>query len=139
MLSVTPSCTGQDGNSFSGQREEPVPVSSSPSAAATAGVVKADHTSANRSNATSSGRRRVEELHFRGTAIVDAVLRRLQADHGLAQAEEVLLTGCSAGGLAAFLQADRIGDFLEANSQPTVRYKVAPVSGALSTVTQPHP
>lgn len=74
---------------------------------------------------------RIDELWFRGTAIVEATLRRLQLEHNLGQAQDVLLTGCSAGGLAAFLQADRIGDFLEANAQPTLRYKVAPVSGAL--------
>jgi hypothetical protein len=116
-----------DGNSFSGQREDSLPI---PPAATrvsnrtgySAGAVEPNIVVANAS-------RKVEALWFRGTAIVEATLQVLQAQFGLASATEVLLTGCSAGGLASFLQADRVGDFLTANTPPGLRYKVAPVSG----------
>ena len=62
-----------DGNSFSGNRDLPYPVVE-------------DGQKAN--------------LYFRGRRIVDEVLKALSANYGLADAKNVLLTGCSAGGLA---------------------------------------
>lgn len=103
-----------DGNSFSGAREDPVPV----------GI--ATRTNATRSNSTS---RDIEQLWFRGAAIVTATLQHLVANHGLGDATQVLVTGCSAGGLAAILQADNILSFLEDNTPAGLKYKVAPVSG----------
>ena len=91
-----------DGNSFSGRREGPLQVQT------------ADGTQ--------------KEVWFRGSAVIDAALRVLHTQYGFDEATEVLLAGGSAGGLAVFLQANRIGDFLRANSQ-SVRYKVVPVSG----------
>ena len=46
------------------------------------------------------------ELHFRGRATRQATLAALLADHGLAVASEAIVSGGSAGGLAAFLHAD---------------------------------
>jgi hypothetical protein len=60
-----------DGNSFSGNRDDPI-------------VVNGD------------------KIYFRGHRIIDATIRALQK-LGLNTAEEVLLTGCSAGGLATLL------------------------------------
>lgn len=66
-------------------------------------------------------------LHFRGRRILAAVLRRLaSASFGLAAGAEVLLTGCSAGGLAALLQADYVRSLLPG---AVAKYKVAPCSG----------
>ena len=42
-------------------------------------------------------------LYFRGRRIIDTVLSHLTENHGLGDAENVLLTGCSAGGLATYL------------------------------------
>jgi len=45
-------------------------------------------------------------LHFRGRAIKEATLAALLAHHELASASEVVISGGSAGGLAAFIHAD---------------------------------
>ena len=87
-----------DGNSFSGNREDPVLVNG-------------------------------QKIFFRGKRIIDATLRTLQRDHGLGMAENVLLTGCSAGGLSTFLHADYVGEQLKAVAPGLKRYKAAPISG----------
>ena len=46
-------------------------------------------------------------LHFKGFAILKAVLDSL-ATKGLINATDVILTGCSAGGLATYLHADYV-------------------------------
>ena len=69
-----------DGNSFSGNRDLPYPVVE-------------DGEKAN--------------LYFRGRRIVDEVLKALSANFGLAAAQNVLLTGCSAGGLATCVACER--------------------------------
>ena len=65
-------------------------------------------------------------LYFRGRRILDAMLDTLKADHGLDTAEEVLLSGGSAGGLAAYLHTDYVASQLP----PSVKkFKSSPVSG----------
>lgn len=65
-------------------------------------------------------------LYFRGYRNVRAVVADLAARHGLGKATQVLLTGASAGGLAALLHADQVRALLP----PTVRrYKAAAMSG----------
>jgi hypothetical protein len=91
-----------DGNSFAGDRETPVK--------------------------TATG----ATLHFRGRRILDAVLETLATDSfGLSKATDVLLSGCSAGGLSAILHADAIGDSLATRIAPATlrRFKVVPDSG----------
>ena len=90
-----------DGDSFSGARDAPVDVPGGD----------------------------VSPLHFRGQAIVDAALETLRADFGLADATELVLTGCSAGGLATFLHADSVGAWARANLPALVKYGAVPVSG----------
>lgn len=93
-----------DGNSFSGDRAEPVNISN-------------PHPTL---------------LYFRGKRILDAAIETLRAPEyggGLDLATDVLLTGCSAGGLATFLHADYVGERLRSFSPNLVRYKVAPCSG----------
>lgn len=88
----------QDGASFSGAARDPAPFNASLS------------------------------LHYRGRAILDAILRELLSRHGLGAAREVLAKGCSAGGMAVYLQADHIGALIRA-ANPGVRYAAAPGAG----------
>ena len=68
-------------------------------------------------------------LRFRGRFILDAALAELHSAWGLdARAREVLLKGCSAGGLAVFLHADYVGARVRAWA-PDARYSAAPGAG----------
>merc|ERR1719401_2583608 len=91
-----------DGNSFSGDRDEPLIVR---------GLDGKD-----------------KPLYFRGRRIVDAAIETLLG-MGLNKASTVLLTGCSAGGLATFLHADYVHDRLKATVPTLQKYRVAPMSG----------
>ena len=65
-------------------------------------------------------------LYFRGRRILDAMLDVLMSDHGLNTATEVLVSGGSAGGLAAYLHAD----YVRTRMPKTVtKFKASPVSG----------
>lgn len=65
-------------------------------------------------------------IYFRGKRIITAIIENLIADYQLNQATDVLLSGCSAGGLANYINADYVGSLLP----PSVkRFKSAPVSG----------
>jgi STAM-binding protein len=59
---------------------------------------------------------RGQPLHFRGAANLEAVVNDLRAKAGLADATEVLLTGCSAGALAVLLHGDRVSALLRGAS-----------------------
>ena len=65
-------------------------------------------------------------LYFRGKRILDAMLDVLKADHGLDKAEEVLMSGGSAGGLAAYLHTDYVASQLPLSVK---KFKSSPVSG----------
>jgi len=91
-----------DGNSFSGNRDQPL-------------VVKGP-----------DGKEK--PLYFRGRRVLDAVLETLLG-MGLSDAEEVLLSGCSAGGLATYLHTDYVHGFLEKAGVPLKKFRSAPVSG----------
>ena len=73
--------------------------------------------------------RTAQPLHFRGLANLRAILDDLRTRHGLSDATDVLLTGASAGGLAAILHADRVHAWLLAEGTPLRRYRAAPISG----------
>lgn len=62
-----------------------------------------------------------QTLYFRGWRNLQAIVGQLSAKHGLDQAKEVLLTGGSAGGLAAFLHADYVRTLLPRSVE---KYKV---------------
>ena len=64
-------------------------------------------------------------LYFRGHRILHHILSHLKEAKGLANASQVLVTGCSAGGLATILHADTIRESL---GRQTV-VKAAPFSG----------
>jgi len=68
-------------------------------------------------------------LYFRGKKIMDAVLQTLIRDHGLKSATDVLLTGCSAGGLSTYLHADYVHSQVRAAAPGLTRFKAAPISG----------
>jgi hypothetical protein len=67
---------------------------------------------------------KTQDLYVRGRTILQAALRALVAEHGLGEAQHVMLTGDSAGGLAVFHAADRVGDFLRENVPQLRTYKV---------------
>jgi len=61
---------------------------------------------------------------------MDESLSALQKHFGLSQAENVLLTGCSAGGLATYLHTDYVHGKLQQFAPTTLkRFKSAPISG----------
>lgn len=47
-------------------------------------------------------------LHFRGLAVIEEVVSDLLDNRGMGEATDVVLAGCSAGGLAVYLHADRV-------------------------------
>ena len=63
-------------------------------------------------------------VHFRGFQILKAVLEALMS-MGMKRATDVILTGCSAGGLASLIHADYVRDTLPSG----VRYSVMSDSG----------
>ena len=69
-------------------------------------------------------------LWFRGRRILDAVLETLrQPQYDLTKATDVLLTGCSAGGLATYLHTDYVGAHLRKIAPALRRFKAAPDAG----------
>lgn len=70
-----------------------------------------------------------DPLYFRGRRVMDAVFRTLFSTYNLGKAEQVLLTGCSAGGLSTYLHADYVGGVLKAQAPGLTKYKAAPISG----------
>jgi len=91
-----------DGNSFSGNRDEPIAVT---------GL---------------DGKEKL--LYFRGKRIIDATLQTLLT-LGLDKADNVLLSGCSAGGLATFLHTDYVYNWLVSAKVPMKKFRSAPISG----------
>jgi len=67
-----------------------------------------------------------DKIYFRGLHNLEATIEDLIKKHGLNKATQVLLSGCSAGGLASLIHADRIAELLPNTVQ---RYKVVPMSG----------
>ncbi|CAI5939577.1 unnamed protein product, partial [Closterium sp. NIES-65] len=55
-------------------------------------------------------------VFFRGRRIFDAVTRYLVSHHGMGAASLVLLSGCSAGGLASLQHCDRLAEILQQSS-----------------------
>lgn len=55
-------------------------------------------------------------LHYRGNRVWQAIIQDL-LDRGMSKAQNALLSGCSAGGLAAILHCDRFSDLLPASAK----------------------
>jgi hypothetical protein len=68
-------------------------------------------------------------LMVRGKLVMDALFGALLADEGMAGATEVLVTGESAGGLAAFLHADHVKSIILPAAAKMERFGVLPISG----------
>eukprot|EP00056_Hartaetosiga_gracilis_P000929 m.41397 g.41397 ORF g.41397 m.41397 type:complete len:409 (+) comp10421_c0_seq1:62-1288(+) len=64
-------------------------------------------------------------IHFRGLANLNAMLDDLKVNYGLDHADEVLVSGGSAGGLAVFIHSEAVKQQLPSVS----KYKVSPGSG----------
>ncbi|KAJ9467666.1 Pectin acetylesterase 3 [Diplonema papillatum] len=92
-----------DGNSFSGNRDAPVVFT------------------------TDDGER--HNLYFRGKRIIDAALSVLKARYNIGSAEKVLVTGCSAGGLATYLHTEYVHTWMRFNAPGLRVVKAAPMSG----------
>ena len=92
-----------DGGSFSGNNNDPVPVIDP------------------KTNAT-------KHIFYRGKRNLDAMLMYLRQRHNLNAATHVLLSGGSAGALAAYLHADYVHSTFS-TSTSLIKFKVAPVSG----------
>ena len=85
-----------DGTSFTGNLDEPIPASSPP--------VYPNKW----------------PIYIRGGRIITAVMSFLMRDHGMAGATDVIITGGSSGGMAVYLNCDRIADQIHAVS-PKIR------------------
>ena len=93
-----------DGNSFSGNRDQPVNVKGLDG--------------------------NVKPLYFRGRRIIDETLKALHENFGLEKAENVLLTGCSAGGLATYLHTDYVHEELKSKwATGLTKFKASAISG----------
>ena len=66
-----------------------------------------------------------KKLYYRGFRINMAVMDRLFDDFGLFHATDVVLTGCSAGGLATYLHVDHWAGYLN----PSTKFVAMPDSG----------
>lgn len=68
-------------------------------------------------------------LHFRGRAILDAEIKSLLRDRGMDKATDVVVSGCSAGGLATFLHCDHWADAISVATKNTAKVVCMPDSG----------
>jgi len=68
-------------------------------------------------------------LHFRGRAILDAEIKSILNDRGMSKATDVVVSGCSAGGLATFLHCDHWADAIAAATKGAAKVACMPDSG----------
>ena len=68
-------------------------------------------------------------LHFRGRAILDAEIKSLLTDRGMDKATDVVVSGCSAGGLATFLHCDHWADAIGKATANQAKVACMPDSG----------
>ena len=80
-----------------------------------------------------SGQPSISEMRSAGLKIIDTVVDELVRHFGLLDAQSILVAGCSAGGLAALLNAERIRDRLHARGARPRRFKVASLAGVFGT------
>lgn len=66
--------------------------------------------------ASFSGNTEVDGLHFRGSAILEAVVKELKRSTDIEQASKVLVSGGSAGGSAVFYHVEQIAQQLQLRS-----------------------
>lgn len=68
-------------------------------------------------------------LHFRGRAILDAEIKSLLFDRGMDKATDVVVSGCSAGGLATYLHCDHWADAIGKATKGRAKVACMPDSG----------
>merc|ERR1712216_851935 len=68
-------------------------------------------------------------LHYRGRAILDAEIRSLLVERGMNKATDVVVSGCSAGGLATFLHCDHWADAIKKATKGVAKVACMPDSG----------
>ena len=70
-----------------------------------------------------------QDLHFRGHYILEAALTDLVAKQGMDSVTELVLSGCSAGGLSTFLHSDFVDEYVQTLVSHDFKYGAIPVSG----------
>jgi len=73
-------------------------------------------------------------VRFRGDVILRATVAALAARHALGGADAVLLKGCSAGGVAVFVQADAVRALVAA-AAPRARFAALPGAGVFLDIS----
>ena len=68
-------------------------------------------------------------LQFRGRAILDAHIKSILNERGMKQATDVIVSGCSAGGLATYLHCDHWADAIASATSNTAKVACMPDSG----------
>merc|ERR1712190_505245 len=68
-------------------------------------------------------------LHYRGRAILDAEIKSLLVDRGMNKATDVVVSGCSAGGLATFLHCDHWAAAIKQATDGVAKVACMPDSG----------
>lgn len=71
----------------------------------------------------------VTALHFRGRAILDAQIQSLLHTRGMSVATDVVVSGCSAGGLATYLHCDRWAAAINQSTHGQAKVVCVPDSG----------
>ena len=71
----------------------------------------------------------VTALHFRGRAILDAQIDSLLHAQGMSTATDIVVSGCSAGGLATFLHCDRWAAAINESTHGQAKVACVPDSG----------
>ena len=68
-------------------------------------------------------------LHWRGKHILNGGITDMLQKRRLVQAEDVVVSGCSAGGLAAFLHCDHFAERIHKEGSPSAKVACMPDSG----------
>jgi hypothetical protein len=77
-------------------------------------------------------------LYMQGKQILDGVLSDLLSTKYLGHASEVVITGCSAGGLAVMIHADSIADRIRASARDLRRPDAGDIKVALPNTPLTH-
>ena len=68
-------------------------------------------------------------IHYRGRAILDAEIQSILVDRGMNLATDVVVSGCSAGGLATYLHCDKWAASIAAATGNAAKVVCMPISG----------
>lgn len=68
-------------------------------------------------------------MHYNGKQILDAIIADLLDNRGLAEATDLVVSGCSAGGLATFLHCDKWANAINGATGDQTKVVCMPDSG----------